>query len=110
MDDALAQAAAQPWVLYILGGLAVLLVLSQVTEVGLGRVGRAWRAWAETKRAMTNEQSLADIAELKRQVEALSAELERLRSLQAPHAEWDREVYRALLTAGHPVSVPPPVF
>ena len=76
-----------------------------------------FREWSDAKRRTAIERDDADIADLKRQVDNLTARIEasdeRERSQRhylTEHAKWDRKAYAALVQAGIDIDPPPSIF
>ena len=111
--DAVAEAirspAAVPWV--IAAGLAF-TVLQKFPGL-LGPWTEQWETWVDARRRTAEKRDDADIADLHRQVQHLSAAVERLRvdlnrrdAILTAHAEWDRFALQEIARLGG--SIPPP--
>ena len=108
------------WVLAIGVVGYVFTLLPKITESG----GNAWTKWLESKRRTAEIRDDADIVELRRQIDILTASLQQVRdevhALQAEirlrdrllhtHFVWDVKAYQTIVRLGGRIEQAPPLF
>ena len=119
ISDALTRPSAVPWVI----GLGILTMIMTAAPKWFGGAGDAWVAWLNGRRRAAEARDDADIKDLRRQVENLTAELERVRDeVRATRSEmrrrdaalhdhypWDVQAYQLIIAhLGEGAIGPPP--
>lgn len=95
---------------WVAGALGVAVLVARSLPQLFGPLGRTITEWTDQRRRARSAATEAEMHEVQEQIAGLTAALADLRQKAHIHSEWDRRVYRELLSRGVDIGLPPDLF
>ncbi len=95
---------------YVTGAIGLAVIIARSLPQLFGPVGRTVTEWTDQRRRARTAATEAEMQEVQEQIRSLQASLADMRAKAQTHSEWDRRVYRELLSRGVDIGLPPDLF